>query len=106
MKPLTQDDIDDFALGGGLFGCGGGGDTYLGKLMMEYEMQGGKEIRLLSVDDVPDDEIVVLTAVVGAPSVFLEKLPNGGEDRKVIELVERECGKKVFGIMIGEVGGF
>lgn len=105
MKPLTLDDIDDFALGGGLFGCGGGGDTYLGKLMMQYEMKGGKEIRLLSVDDVPDDEIVVLTAVVGAPSVFLEKLPNGGEDRKVIELVEKECGRRVFGIMIGEVGG-
>lgn len=105
MKTLTQDDIEDFALGGGLFGCGGGGDTYIGKLMMQHEMQDGKAIQLLSVDDVPDDEIVVLTAVVGAPSVFLEKLPNGGEDRKIVELVEKECGKKVFGIMIGEVGG-
>ncbi len=105
MKTLTQDDIEDFALGGGLFGCGGGGDTYIGKLMMQHEMQDGKGIQLLSMDDVPDDEIVVLTAVVGAPSVFLEKLPNGGEDRKIVELVEKECGKKVFGIMIGEVGG-
>ena len=105
MKYLKREDIEDFALGGGLFGCGGGGDTYIGKLMLEVEMERVKEIPVLSIDEVPEDALVVLTAVVGAPSVFLEKLPNGGEDRKVIERVERECGKPVFGILIGEVGG-
>ncbi|KQX23419.1 MULTISPECIES: DUF917 domain-containing protein [unclassified Sphingomonas] len=105
MKTLRREDIEDFALGGGLFGCGGGGDTYLGKLMLEIEMERCGEIPLLSVDEVPDDAMVVLTAVVGAPSVFLEKVPNGGEDRRVIEQVEKECGKPVFGILIGEVGG-
>lgn len=105
MKYLRREDIEDFALGGGLFGCGGGGDTHIGKLMLETEMRRVPQIPLLSIDEVPDEALVVLTAIVGAPSVFLEKLPNGGEDRRVIEQVEKECGKPVFGILIGEVGG-
>lgn len=105
MKSLRREDIDDFALGGGLFGCGGGGDTHIGKLMLEREMESIDEIPLLSVDEVPDDSLVVLTAMVGSPSVLLEKIPNGGEDRRIIEEVEKECGKPVAGILIGEVGG-
>lgn len=105
MKSLRRKDIEDFALGGGLFGCGGGGDTHIGKLMLQIEMERLPEIPVLSIHEVPEDAIVVLTAVVGAPSVFLEKLPNGGEDRRVIEQIEKECGKPVFGILVGEVGG-
>ncbi|MEM6832007.1 MAG: DUF917 domain-containing protein [Pseudomonadota bacterium] len=105
MKSLRREDIDDFALGGGLFGCGGGGDTFIGKLMLQKEMETVDQIPLLSIEDVPKDAVVVLTAMVGAPSVLLEKVPNGGEDRRVIEQVEKECGKPVFGILIGEVGG-
>jgi DUF917 family protein len=105
VKALRREDLDDFALGGGLFGCGGGGDTYMGRLMLEAEMEKCGDIPLLGMEDVPDDALVVLSAIVGAPSVFLEKLPNGGEDRRLIAQVERECGKPVSGILIGEVGG-
>jgi len=105
VKTLRREDIEDFALGGGLFGCGGGGDTYIGKLMLEEEMKRIEEIPLLSIEEVPHDALVALTAVIGAPSVFLEKVPNGGEDRQVIDQIEKECGKPVFGILIGEVGG-
>jgi len=105
MIELTCDDIEDFALGGGFFGCGGGGDTHIGKLMLQAEMERTPKVQILSVDEVPSDALVVLTAIIGAPSVFLEKLPNGEEARWVFDRIERECGRPIFGIMLGEVGG-
>jgi len=105
VRSLTPDDMDFLAKGAAVLGTGGGGDPYLGKLMAKQAIVEKGELPLLDVDEVPDDEIVISSAMMGAPSVMLEKLPNGGEPMAALKAIESMLGKKAFAIVPLEAGG-
>ena len=67
---LNKTDISDLCLGTTVLGTGGGGSPELGFLILSRLLEMGTEIRLISVKEVPDDEIVVHPAMIGsiAPS--------------------------------------
>ncbi len=105
MRKLDAKAIEHIALGAALLGTGGGGDPYLGKLMALQAIEKYGPVTLLEPDEVPDDALIVPTAMMGAPVVLVEKIPNGQEFVRVFEGLERFLGKKIFATIPIEAGG-
>ena len=75
---LTVSDLPDLARGAAFLGTGGGGNPYIGRLMVERAMrETGRERQLLALSDLPDDARVIPTAMMGAPTCIVEKLSEG-----------------------------
>ena len=62
-----------------ILGTGGGGNPYIGKLLARAAIREHGPVTLVDVDEVPDDALVVPSAMMGAPTVMVEKLPRGDE---------------------------
>ncbi|MFS0783771.1 DUF917 domain-containing protein [Bacillus sp. 1P06AnD] len=105
MRKIGKQEIEDIAVGAALLGTGGGGDPYIGKLMALQAVEEFGEITLLDVDEVPDDALIVPSAMMGAPTVMLEKAPSGEEAIVAFEKLESYLGQKVFATMPIEAGG-
>jgi hypothetical protein len=97
--------MDFLAIGAAVLGAGGGGDPYLGKLMAKKAIAEKGPVRLLDVGDIPDDELVIPSAMMGAPAAMLEKLPNGSEPEAAFRAVESFFSRKAFAVLPIEAGG-
>ena len=104
-RELRVEDLPDLALGAALLGTGGGGDPYLGRLMVEQEYAHGRTVRLLDPDELDDDALVIPTAGLGAPTVMVEKLPNCTEAVLVLRMLEAHLGRRAHATMPAEGAG-
>lgn len=102
---FTRDLIDDLARGAAFLGTGGGGDPYIGSMLLKQAMRDVEGIKIISVDEVPPDALVVPSAMMGAPTVLIEKLPNGAEAQQSLAEIEEAFGQKAFAVMPAEIGG-
>ena len=102
---ITSSDMDAIALGGAFLGTGGGGDPYIGKLMARQALQEAGSATLVDVDSLPDDAFCVTVAMMGAPTVMVEKLPSGEEILKALSLFEDFAGRKADALICVEAGG-
>ncbi len=102
---LNSLDLEDLCRGAAFLGTGGGGDPYIGRLMVQHAMNEGNEVEIIDVQDVPDDALVIPTAMMGAPTVLVEKLPRGDEAIRSLQALEAHLGKKAYATMPIEVGG-
>jgi uncharacterized protein len=105
MWKITFDDVESIAIGAGILGTGGGGNPYLGKLRMQQLLRQGYNAQVISLDELADDALVCEVGWMGAPTVGVEKLPNGGESIHVINALEKYIGKTIDAIACSEVGG-
>lgn len=105
METLTIDQVDDLALGATLLGTGGGGDPYVARLMLKQTMREHGDISLATFDELPPDGLVMTVAVVGAPTVLLEKIPAGTEFVGAVKALASYLGQDPVAIMPIEVGG-
>ena len=102
---FDRQDLHDLALGAAFLGTGGGGDPYIGRLMSEPCLNEGLTIDVIDPDEVPDDALVIPTAMMGAPTVLVEKIPNGDEPIIALKRLEEILGRKAYATMPIEVGG-
>ncbi|ROU04177.1 DUF917 domain-containing protein [Histidinibacterium lentulum] len=108
MRPITEitrADMAHIALGGAFLGTGGGGDPYIGKLMAEQAIAEHGPVPVLDVEALDDDALVVPVAMMGAPTVMLEKLPRGDEAINALRSLEAVLGRKADAIFCIEAGG-
>ncbi|MBM7573444.1 DUF917 domain-containing protein [Aquibacillus albus] len=105
MRYIGKQEIEDIAVGAALLGTGGGGDPYIGKLMALQAIEEFGPIKLLDVDEVPDDALVVPSGMMGAPTVMIEKAPSGEEAIGAFKSLEEYLGKEVYATMPIEAGG-
>lgn len=105
MRLLKEDDIDRIALGAAVLGSGGGGDPYVGKLMAKEAIKTHGPVKLIDADDVADGDLVIPSAMMGAPAVMLEKLPNGSEPEAAFRALEKFLGRKAAAVISIEAGG-
>ncbi|MEE8825106.1 hypothetical protein LASUN_01020 [Lentilactobacillus sunkii] len=105
MKYLTEQDIDYISVGASVLGSGGGGDPKVGRLLAKHFIQKYGPVKLISIDELEDDQYVVPVSGMGAPTVSLEKLPSEIELTNPLEELERAFGKKADVIIPIEVGG-
>jgi len=105
MRLLHPENVEDIALGAAVLGTGGGGDPYIGKLMGISAIREFGPVTLLSLDEIDDDALIVPTAMMGAPTVMVEKLPKGDEIIKAFHALESYLGRKITATMSAEAGG-
>lgn len=105
MRELTANDIEDIATGAAVLGTGGGGDPHVGKLMAQQAIEEHGPVELLDPEEIPDDALVVPSAMMGAPTVMLEKIPRGTEPVEAFEALERYQGEEAYATMSIEAGG-
>ena len=105
MTMIHLEDMENIALGGAFLGTGGGGDPYIGKLMARQAIAANGPVKVIDVETLPDDALVVPVAMMGAPTVMLEKLPQGGEALSALESLQNYLGRKADAVFCIEAGG-
>lgn len=105
MRLLGEAEINHIALGASILASGGGGDPYIGKIMATRAIKQHGSMKLLDIDELPSDALIVSTGMIGAPSVMIEKIPNGDESIEACRFIERYLGKKISAIYPIEIGG-
>ena len=105
MARLDFDALEEIALGATLLGTGGGGDPTLGKLMAQQAVARHGPIELVPLEDVPDEVWIVPSAMMGAPTVMIEKVPSGHEVVDAFLMLEKRLGCTAFATLSIEAGG-
>jgi len=117
VKRLDRTDVLDLCLGATVLGTGGGGSPELGLFLLNRLLEMGKEIRLISVEEVPEDRIVIHPAMVGsiAPSKdkamgreeYAERiLSEEGPLLSGLRMMEKELSERVYATVPVEIGGY
>ena len=97
--------VASLAAGAGVFGGGGGGDPGLSEMLAQHAVATHGPVRLVSLQDLDGDALLVPIAYVGATTVIQEKLPNGIEGDLIREWMQRLLGRPVAAFMSAELGG-
>jgi DUF917 family protein len=105
LRQFTEADLDDLAVGAAILGTGGGGNPYVGKLLARAAIREHGPVTIVDVDEVPDDALVVPSAMMGAPTVIVEKLPSGEEAVQAFEALQEHLGRPITHTMPIEAGG-
>lgn len=105
MRLLGKEEIENIAIGAALLGTGGGGDPYIGKLMALQAIEEYGPIKLISIDEVPEGALIVPSAMMGAPTVMIEKVPSGEEAESAFEALKEYMGQEIYATMPIEAGG-
>jgi DUF917 family protein len=102
---IDCESLRDLAGGAAFLGSGGGGDPYYGRLLGEAELTRHGPVELISLDELSGEAVVAPCGWIGAPTVSVEKLPNGSEVIAGLRKLEAVLGKKVDAILPIEIGG-
>lgn len=105
MRYLDKENIENIAIGASLLGAGGGGDPYIGKMMALSAIEKFGPVKLLSVDEINDEDMYMPAASMGAPLVMTEKFPKGDEFTRAFNRLGNYLGKKIAGTFPMEAGG-
>lgn len=102
---IDIESLEEIALGATVLGAGGGGDPAVGKLMAQQAVARYGPIRLLPLEDLPGDVLIIPTAMTGAPTVILEKIPRGTEVLDAFRALEERLGPHAFAAVPIKAGG-
>lgn len=102
---LSSADLEHLACGAAVLGTGGGGDPYLGMLLVARALDEHGPVTVVGPDELDDDGLVVPTAGMGAPTVEVEKIPSGAEATVALRALERHLGRAAVATMPAECGG-
>jgi DUF917 family protein len=97
LEVVREHDIEHLVVGFSLLGSGGGGNAQAFASVLRDRL-GGRELRLHRPDECPG-VVAVPIGMVGATSVFTEKLPGGGEFTGAIAAVSRWTGRAATAVM-------
>lgn len=104
-KHINIKDLEYLAVGAGILGSGGGGNTNNALPIAKRALEKYGAVELISIDTLSKDDLIVPLAFMGAPLVFCEKLPNIKELQALIKEIEQYFSKKVTALMPAEIGG-
>lgn len=102
---ITLDQVEDLSRGAAILGTGGGGDPYLGGLMLRQAILDHGPVELIDVEALGDDDFVAPFGMMGAPTVIVEKIPNGAEMMAALRTLERYRGCDACALLCAEIGG-
>ena len=97
--------LRSLARGCAILGAGGGGDPRIGLLQALQATEEFGPVPLAGLDDLPGEALIMPCGMIGAPTVHIEKIENGGEGGRLRDHLERLTGRKVAALMPAEIGG-
>jgi len=98
-------DVTALALGAGILGTGGGGNTYYGQLVASRILGDDRAVRVIEVDELAPDAFAISSAAIGAPLVCLEKPPSLRALQLGLDSVSGVLKGRVGAFMTAEIGG-
>ncbi|CAK7197644.1 hypothetical protein SEUCBS139899_000292 [Sporothrix eucalyptigena] len=101
---ISETDAYYLSIGCYILGCAGGGTPYGVYLQARQMLRDGGKIRIVDVDDLPDDMLAVPVAAMGSPVLAIERL--GGH--MVLDAIKdlQEHMKTTFAaVLTAEIGG-
>lgn len=105
MRILDEAAIEAIAIGAAILGTGGGGNPYIGRLRCQQELKRGRQVRVVTLDELADDARVVAVGGIGAPVVGIEKIRQGEECLRAMRALEDLSGQKMDAVIAFEMGG-
>jgi uncharacterized protein len=102
---LGLEHLKDLARGAAILGTGGGGDPFIGRLLVEQAIREHGPVTVLDPSELADDAFVIPTAQMGAPTVIVEKIPRGTEPEMALHALETRLGRTADATMPIECGG-
>lgn len=105
LTSIGIEEIRDIARGAAILGCGGGGDPEIGRLMAEAAIEELGPVTIVDPQDIADDSFILASAMMGAPTVVIEKIPRGTEPLAAFRRIEKELGKSADAVCSMECGG-
>ncbi|NQX59696.1 DUF917 domain-containing protein [Paenibacillus qinlingensis] len=102
MRILTEEDVWAAVRGGSVFACGGGGWVDHGLQIGHAAVNIGQP-KLVSVDELPDDAIIITATAIGAPA-GTEWQMLGTDYIKAVKLLQENYEGKVVGVMTPQNG--
>ena len=100
---LRMRDVEAALKGGAVFAAGGGGFADHGRMLGLAAINAGQP-ELVTMDEVPDEAFIATAAAIGAPAGSTQWQMLGVDYVKAVELVQRELGAPIYGLMIGQNG--
>ena len=104
----SKDAIEDLVVGTTILGTGGGGSPQPGIEVLESDLNVGRRLRIVNLDEIPDESLLVSPYYIGsvAPDVRPSKKVTIADPFAVaLESVERYFGRKVAATAATELGG-
>ncbi|WP_020660235.1 DUF917 domain-containing protein [Amycolatopsis benzoatilytica] len=105
MAEITANDLDDIARGAAILGTGGGGDPYIGRLLAHAAVREHGPVPLVKLSELDDHAVVLPVAMMGAPTVMVEKLPSAEQVGLAARTLAAYLGKELTHIACAEAGG-
>jgi uncharacterized protein len=105
MREISSNDLADLARGAAVLGTGGGGDPHVGRLLAEAALREHGPVTLVDVEEVPEDAVVLPVAMMGAPTVMVEKLPSADQVATAVEALAKYLGRTATHLACIEAGG-
>lgn len=105
LSTIELKDLDAFGRGASLLGAGGGGDPYVGRLILENELLKGGRVKIVDLASIPDRSLVVPVCMMGAPTVMIEKVPSVDAFVLALKTLEQRLKKTVDYLIPLEIGG-
>lgn len=114
MRSLSRRELSDILHGCTILGTGGGGSLEEGLALVDAALDAGKEFKLVSLDEVPDDAYIATPYNCGAISPLSEAerreyadLPQIGEESalRAFRVMEGYFNQEFYGVISTELGG-
>ena len=108
LDSVNERDLEALGVGAGILGTGGGGHPRVGKLRLRTLLEDNAysdTVDIVQPSDLPDDATVTSVGGMGAPTIGVEKFPNGTEELTAFESIERFADREVNALIPGEIGG-
>ena len=105
LREIGLAEIEPLARGCAILGTGGGGEVYTGSLILRQAITDHGPVEVVRLDEVDPDGLLLPLGMIGAPTVAVEKIPNGREGNVLRDHLERFTGRRAVAVMSSEIGG-
>ncbi|MCF6215261.1 MAG: DUF917 domain-containing protein [Emcibacter sp.] len=102
---IELNDLEDFARGAAFLGTGGGGDPYIGRLLAKHAIKEYGNPVIIEPEDLANDALVFAIAMLGAPTVLVEKAACGDDIDLAIDKLSERLGRRPDALIPIEIGG-
>jgi hypothetical protein len=100
---LVEKDVEAAVKGGSVYAAGGGGWADHGRMLGLAAVNTGKP-ELVSIEELDDNDWIATAAAIGAPASTTPWEMQGIDYVKAAQLLEKELGEKLSGLIIGQNG--